>query len=75
MKCWEKYSFQVGSTSSLRQDVKASNTSELNFVARLIKYAPRPFVEANFLSGVFSPVTSAEASEKSSRWLWKRKLC
>ena len=31
-------------------------------------------VEATFLSGVFSPLTSAEASEKSSRWLWKEKL-
>ena len=28
-------------------------------------------VEANFLSGVFSPLTSAEACEKGSRWLWK----
>ena len=28
-------------------------------------------VEANFLSGVLSPLTSAEASEKSNRWLWK----
>ena len=28
-------------------------------------------VEATFLSGVFSPLTSAEACEKSSRWLWK----
>ena len=28
-------------------------------------------VETNFLSGVFSPLTSAEACEKSSRWLWK----
>ena len=28
-------------------------------------------VEAKFLSGVFSPLTSAEACEKSSRWLWK----
>ena len=28
-------------------------------------------VEANFLSGLFSPLTSAEACEKSSRWLWK----
>ena len=26
-------------------------------------------------SGVFSPLTSAEACEKSSRWLWKEKLC
>ena len=25
-------------------------------------------------SGVFSPLTSAEACEKSSRWLWKEKL-
>ena len=32
-------------------------------------------VEATFLSGVFSPLTSAEAYEKSSRWLWKEKLC
>ena len=28
-------------------------------------------VEATFLSGVISPLTSAEACEKSSRWLWK----
>ena len=32
-------------------------------------------VEANFPSGIFSPLTSAEASEKRSRWLWKEKLC
>ena len=32
-------------------------------------------VEANVLSGVFSSLTSAEASEKSSRWLSKEKLC
>ena len=32
-------------------------------------------VEATFLYGVFSPLTSAEACEKSSRWLWKEKLC
>ena len=32
-------------------------------------------VEATFLSGVFSPLTSAEAYGKSSRWLWKEKLC
>ena len=32
-------------------------------------------VEATFLSGVFSPLTSAEACEKSSRWRWKEKLC
>ena len=25
--------------------------------------------------GVFSPLTSAEACGKSSRWLWKEKLC
>ena len=30
-------------------------------------------VEATFLSGVFSPLTPAEACEKSSRWLWKEK--
>ena len=28
-------------------------------------------LEANFLSGVFSPLASAEVCEKSSRWLWK----
>ena len=32
-------------------------------------------VEAKFLSSVFSPPTSAEACKKSSRWLWKEKLC
>ena len=32
-------------------------------------------VEATFLSGVFSPLTSAEACEKSNWWLWKEKLC
>ena len=32
-------------------------------------------VEATFLSGVFSPLTSAEACGKSSQWLWKGKLC
>ena len=31
-------------------------------------------VEANFLSGVFSPLTFAEACGKNSRWLWKEKL-
>ena len=30
-------------------------------------------VEATFLTGVFSPLTSAEACDKSSRWLWKEK--
>ena len=28
-------------------------------------------VEVNFLSGIFLPLTSAEACEKDSRWLWK----
>ena len=32
-------------------------------------------VEANILFGVFSTLTSTEAIEKSSRWLWKEKLC
>ena len=32
-------------------------------------------VEATFLPGVFSPLTSTEACEKSSRWLWKEELC
>ena len=32
-------------------------------------------VKAIYLSGVFSPLTSAEACEKSSRWLQKEKLC
>ena len=31
--------------------------------------------QANFLSDVFSPLTSAEACEKSSRWLRTEKLC
>ena len=35
----------------------------------------RSQVEATFLSSVFSPLTSVEACEKSSRWLWKEKLC
>ena len=35
----------------------------------------RSLVEANFLSGVFLPLTSAKACEKSSQWLWKEKLC
>ena len=32
-------------------------------------------VKATFLSGVFAPLTSAEACEKGSRWLWKKKSC
>ena len=32
-------------------------------------------VEATFLSGVFLPLTSAEACEKSSQWLRKENLC
>ena len=39
------------------------------------EFDPRLPVEATFLSGVFSPLTSTEACEKSSRWLWKEKLC
>ena len=35
----------------------------------------RSLVEATFLSGVFSPLMSAEACEKSSWWLWKKRLC
>ena len=31
----------------------------------------RDLLEANFLSWVFPPLTSTEACEKSSRWLWK----
>ena len=30
---------------------------------------------SDFKTSVFSPLTSAEACEKSSRWLWKEKLC
>ena len=30
--------------------------------------------EATFLSGVFLPLPSAEACEKSSWWLWKEKV-
>ena len=33
----------------------------------------RSAVEATFLSGVCSPLTSAEACEKCSRWLWEEK--
>ena len=32
-------------------------------------------VEVNVLSGLFTPLTSAEACEKSSQWLWNEKLC
>ena len=32
-------------------------------------------VEAKFFSGVFLPLTSAEACEKSSQWLWKENMC
>ena len=40
------------------------------------KYAGKKFcLKRGQLSGVFSPLTSAEACEKSSRWLWKGKLC
>ena len=28
-----------------------------------------------FLSGLFLPLTSTKACEKSSRWFWKEKLC
>ena len=46
------------------------------FLRMLGEYCPwwlwiRDPVEAKFLSGVFSPLTSAEACEKCSRWLWK----
>ena len=34
----------------------------------------RSSVEANFLCGAFSPLTTAEACEKNSLWLWKEKL-
>ena len=30
-------------------------------------------VETSFLSGVFSPLTSAETCEKSSLWFWQTK--
>ena len=32
-------------------------------------------VEVNFVFSIFLPLTSATACEKSSRWLWKEKLC
>ena len=35
----------------------------------------RSLVEATFLSGVFSPLTSAEACEKSSQWILGKKSC
>ena len=31
-------------------------------------------VHGNFLCGIFLPLTSAEACEKSSWWLWEEKL-
>ena len=36
----------------------------------LVVVSSRP-VEAKFLSGIFPPLISAEACEKSSWWLWK----
>ena len=42
----------------------------LQFHTKGMKWVRSP-VEANFLSGVFSPLTSAEACEEYSRWLWK----
>ena len=34
-----------------------------------------PRLRRTFLSCVFSPLTSAEACEKGTRWFWKEKLC
>ena len=43
---------------------------EATYIWQCIFYVD--LVVAKFLSGIFSPLTSAEACEKSSRWLWKR---
>ena len=48
------------------QEGSISNTGKF-FLLQLACYLP--------LCGVFSPLTSAETCEKSSRWLWKGKLC
>ena len=34
-----------------------------------------PLLRRTLVSGVFLPLISAETCEKSSRWLWKEKLC
>ena len=34
-----------------------------------------PRLRRLFFPGVFSPLTSAEACDKSSRWLWEKKSC
>ena len=54
--------------------------SNLGNVEKCIKYhrmeMPNPSTKCyNFLSCVFSPLTSAEVCEKSSRWLRKEKSC
>ena len=45
------------------------------YVRLTVRPSVRPPVEATCLSGLFSPLTSAKACGKSSRWLWKEKLC
>ena len=48
------------------------------FALELGKIAEFDFVytlASTNINGVFSPLTSAEACEKSSRWLWKEKWC
>ena len=58
---------------SMRPRPGGSVASVSNSMTRWLR-VPSP-VEATFLSGVFSSLTSAEACEESSGWLWKEKLC
>ena len=44
-----------------------------NIVRKYWLLAFSPF--STMFLGIFSPLTSAEACEKSSQWLWKEKLC
>ena len=59
-----------GALSSTEPRLGGSVVSVLGLMTwRLRVWSP---VEATFLSGVFSPLTSADSCEKSSRWLWKK---
>ena len=50
------------------ENSRAKNCSELWTLGSINRFIPYS-VEANFLSGVFPLLTSAEACKKSSRWL------
>ena len=51
--------------------MKASADDRLNVNENIKFVFNTVFVKTNFPSGVFSPLIYVEASEKSSRWLWK----